>query len=84
VFFRDRNRSIMIFSGASESARQVSAAHLIIDHYISQYAGNLSVLDFEGSDNQSLSRFYKGFGSSDETYLKIIRNNLPAPWRWFK
>ncbi|HEX5002848.1 MAG TPA: GNAT family N-acetyltransferase [Bacteroidia bacterium] len=84
VFFRFKDRFTMIFSGTSELARQVSALHLLIDKFIQQHAGKAGILDFEGSDNANLARFYKGFGSFETIYLKLVRNQLPVPFRWFK
>jgi len=84
VFFRFMDTFTMIFSGASELARQVSAPHLLIDKFIQLHAGKPGTLDFEGSDNENLARFYRSFGSLESIYLKVVRNNLPVPFRWFK
>jgi hypothetical protein len=84
VFFNYRNRRTLIFSGTIEEGKAVSAAHLLVDHYIGKIAGKQGILDFEGSDNANLARFYKSFGSKESPYLKLTMNRLPIPWKWFK
>ncbi|MBK7391410.1 MAG: hypothetical protein IPI23_20775 [Bacteroidetes bacterium] len=56
----------------------------LIDTYIKDVAGKIKILDFEGSNDQELARFYKSFGSTECVYLQIKKNQLPPPWKWFK
>jgi hypothetical protein len=51
---------------------------LIIDQFIKQNAGSKLTLDFEGSNNPDLARFYKSFGATMLTYPKIIRSKYPG------
>ena len=57
---------------------------LIIDHFIEKHQRELKVLDFEGSMNDDLSRFYRSYGSQEIVYLQIRKNTLPIPFRWLK
>ena len=49
----------------------------MIDQFIRENAGTSSTLDFEGSNDANLGRFYAGFGSARVTYYRYRRNNLP-------
>jgi hypothetical protein len=84
VFFLSHEGACFIFSGNSEEGKAHSAMHGLIHHFIVENAGKYSFLDFEGSNNDSLARFYSGFGASESVYLRITRNLLPPPWCWFK
>lgn len=84
VFFKSFNRYIFIFSGNNGHARDRGAMHFLIASFIKKHAGEDVYLDFEGSNNQSLYRFYKSFGGFKTTYQKLVINRLPLLLRWFK
>jgi len=84
VFFYSHNGAIFIFSGATQEGKSLSAMHYLIDEFVKEHALTLNQLDFEGSNDPDLARFYKGFGSTEFVYLQIKKNLLPAPWKWFK
>ncbi len=79
IFVKSHQRLTFLFSGASAIGKEKNAMTLLIDYVIQQTAGNLLVLDFEGSDNPNLARFYKGFGSHPVSYPGIMINRLPLP-----
>jgi hypothetical protein len=56
----------------------------IINSFIREHSGEKLYLDFEGSMDANLSRFYKSFGSKEIVYLQIRKNNLPVLLRWLK
>ncbi|MCO5264962.1 MAG: hypothetical protein M9948_03645 [Lentimicrobium sp.] len=51
---------------------------LLIDHFIKNFSGNHLTLDFEGSNDANLARFYSSFGSTRVTYPSIRLNNFPS------
>ena len=75
---------IFLFSATGPESRETGSMALIIDHFIEKHQQENKVLDFEGSMDDHLSRFYKGFGSQEIVYLQNIKNTLPIPFRWFK
>jgi hypothetical protein len=77
VFFRSHKKTILIFSGSTAEARNNGAMSAIIDRYIADHAGENLTLDFEGSNEKNLARFYAGFGSKECVFLQIKINNLP-------
>ncbi|MFP4289309.1 MAG: GNAT family N-acetyltransferase [Bacteroidales bacterium] len=78
IFFHSHKKSVLIFSGNNEEAKKNGAMTAIIDHYIRDYAGQNITLDFEGSNNESLARFYSSFGSKECVYLQLRINKFPV------
>jgi hypothetical protein len=78
VFFKIHKKAIFIFSGLSPEGREKRAMFFLVDHFIKEHSSTHLTLDFEGSNDEALSRFYKGFGSSRIDFMRISRNTLPA------
>lgn len=78
VFLRSSKKVIFSFSGLSDSGRDKRAMFFLIDHFIREHANKHLTLDFDGSNDESLARFYKGFGSTRLEFTRISRNTLPA------
>jgi hypothetical protein len=76
VFYRSHNKSILLFSGSDQAARENGAMFLLVDSFIKDHAGQQLVLDFEGSSDKNLARFYSGFGSKEYVFLQIRMNRL--------
>lgn len=74
-----RRKVIFFFSAVSTEGRNQGAMPFLIDTFIREHAGTGLVLDFEGSNNPDLARFYAGFGSKRFTYPRISKNNLSIP-----
>jgi lipid II:glycine glycyltransferase (peptidoglycan interpeptide bridge formation enzyme) len=79
VFLIAMGRAVMIFSAVSDSGRSINAMHRIIDHFIQQHSQQNLILDFEGSNDEQLARFYKSFGATNSPYLRIRHNKIPLP-----
>lgn len=75
---------IFLFSASNREAKGNGAMFFLIDYFIRENAQKKLALDFEGSNNPDLARFYKGFGSKECHYLQIRKNNLPWYIRWVK
>ncbi|TND09789.1 MAG: hypothetical protein FD123_913 [Bacteroidetes bacterium] len=85
AFFTDSNgKVIFLFSGTSVAARESGAMFFLVDHFISENAQKNLVLDFEGSNDENLARFYKGFGAKEYVYLQARKNELPWPVKLLK
>jgi hypothetical protein len=63
----------------NEEGRETRAMFYLIDRYIHLNAGLPATLDFEGSDIESVARFYKGYGATPSTYTSLRINRLPWP-----
>ena len=79
VFLKVEDRIIFLFSGLNEEGKQVAAMPYLIDSVIQQYAGKNIILDFEGSNDSGIARFYSGFGASQCLYPGIKLYRFP---RW--
>jgi hypothetical protein len=84
IFLQSDHEYIFLFSATNDEARKAGAMSQIIDNFIRDHAGEKMKLDFEGSMDKNLARFYKSFGSKEVVYLQIKKNNLPPYVRWIK
>src|SRR5258706_4789451 len=84
VFFFSHTRAYYILVGNHPDSRNTGASHALIDAFIKDHAGEGMVLDFEGSDIESLALFYNGFGATKEIYPAIRWNRLPWYLKWMK
>lgn len=84
VFFRFKNRLTFLFSGNSQRGKDVGALFFLLNSVVKKYAKSGFMLDFEGSQNEGLQRFYKGFGATEENYRFYKVNNLPSILKRFK
>lgn len=77
IFARSKSKMIFLFSGLSEEGKQTNAMAYLINSFIKEHSQQNLTLDFEGSNDPNLARFYKSFGSKLCTYPHIIINRLP-------
>ncbi len=77
VLLFSHHKAIFIFSGTGSEARATGAMSLLIDRIIQDSAGNHLTLDFEGSNDANLARFYGSFGAARTTYPSLRFNHLP-------
>jgi lipid II:glycine glycyltransferase (peptidoglycan interpeptide bridge formation enzyme) len=77
IFIASHSKVIFLFSGTSQEARNTGAMHFLIDHFIRKNAQRNLTLDFEGSNDSNLARFYKSFGAKECTYMMFVKNDLP-------
>lgn len=83
-FVHDTNRSIFLFSGVNETGKEVGAMAYLVDQYIKLNSEKAITLDFEGSNDAGVGRFYKGFGARECVYLQLKINRLPPYLKWLK
>ncbi|HKK09300.1 MAG TPA: hypothetical protein VJ939_00615 [Bacteroidales bacterium] len=77
IFIRSKNRWIFLFSGATELAKETGAMPFLIDRFIMNHASSNNTLDFEGSNDDNLARFYQSFGAKKGIYYQFRKNTLP-------
>lgn len=81
LWVRSHQKAVFLFSALSDTGKKSNAMPWLIDLYISQHAGKSLTLDFEGSNNPGLARYYSSFGAKKVTYQRYIHNSLPYPMR---
>ena len=83
AFFVMHNKKIIfLFSGTSKDARNTGALSYLIDQVIKKYSSQGWILDFEGSNDANLARYYKGFGAKKTIYYSIMVNRFNPFLRW--
>ena len=80
-FMKNNNRLVFLFSGSNAKARETSAMTFMLDAVIEEHSPSRMVLDFEGSNDENLARFYKGFGAKEITYPGLVVNKMGFPLR---
>jgi len=61
---------------SSPEGKEKSAMFLLFNYLIEKYSNSNIILDFEGSNIDSVARFYKGFGAMKTTYNTLIINKI--------
>lgn len=84
IFTLDKKRITFLFSGMNNAFKEDRPMFFLINEVIKSNSEKPLIFDFEGSDNDELARFYKGFGGREVFYLHVKRNTLPYPVRLFK
>ncbi len=79
-----KNRAYYILVGNHPNGKTIGASHALINAFIKDNAGKDLLLDFEGSDIQSLAFFYSSYGAKAEMYVGIKWNSLPRLMKIFK
>lgn len=75
-FMISHKKIVFLFSGADESNKELHGLTFLLDYVIEKYSRTDYILDFEGSDNEGLARFYKGFGGKEIFYSELKFNKL--------
>lgn len=75
-FVIHKNRITFLGSSSSKEGYVKQAAFLIFDKIIEKYSGRDSILDFEGSKNEGVARFYKGFGGKPTEYGQVSNRSF--------
>jgi hypothetical protein len=78
IFLKSHQKAVFLFSAVSAEGRACGAMSLLIDSFIMQHASSQLTIDFEGSNDPNLSRFYKSFGAKALAYPHITLKRLPV------
>ncbi|MFC2089433.1 hypothetical protein ACFLT1_01555 [Bacteroidota bacterium] len=71
IFAFSKSRGHYLMSASSEIGKEYRAMFLLVDTFVSMYAGTNIKLDFEGSNIASIARFFRGFGAKPEIYQRV-------------
>lgn len=74
VFFsRWKNRLCYLFSASSEKGKEMRLSFAIVNSVLLNTKNEEYILDFEGSMDDNIARFFKGFGAKEEKYFQILK-----------
>ncbi len=77
LWVTSHHKTIFLFSALSQEGKQQYAMPWLIDTFIKENSGKNLTLDFEGSNDGGLARFYASFGSEKVIYHRYVQNTLP-------
>jgi len=83
-FVYANNKACFILSLSNLEGKEQGAMFLLVDEFIKDFSNRNLILDFEGSNIDSIARFYKGFGANPFNYSSIRANKLPFPFKLLK
>lgn len=83
VFMCSHDRIVFLFSASDYSHKEKHALTFIIDNVLRDFSETQYIFDFEGSDIDSLARYYKGFGAKEVFYPELRYNNMRGLMRLF-
>lgn len=83
-FVKHQGRAVFLFSAVSPYGRTVKAMPFLINEFIIYNSQKMDLLDFEGSKQEGLARFYKSFGAENRPYPSLQLNRLPKIISWLK
>ena len=74
VFFsRWKNRLCYLFSASSIKGKDLRLSFAIVNSALMDSNNEGYILDFEGSMDENIARFFKGFGAKEEKYFQILK-----------
>lgn len=82
IWAYSHQKAIFLFSALSEDGKAKGVMPWMIDTFIRERAGSSITLDFEGSNDENLARFYASFGSRKTSYLRYRHNTLPPLYNY--
>jgi hypothetical protein len=83
AFFVYHGKRLIYLNGVSNQKGKANGAmFFLFDQIIQRYAESKLFLDFEGSMNPGIARFFSGFGAQEEIYHHCRYNTLPIPFKW--
>ncbi len=77
ILVESNRKVIFLFSATNAEAKSSGAMSFLIDSFIKENSQRNLTLDFEGSNDPNLARFYKSFGAKECIYFHYKKNDLP-------
>ncbi len=64
------NRYTFLFSGRDAVSDENRSMFLLVDRFLQAHAGSETLLDFNGSNNEAVAKFYLGFGAESCSFVQ--------------
>ncbi len=81
AFFITGKKRSVVFHSTNPEGKQLKTTFALINHFIQQHAQQDLILDFAGSDIESIAQFNLGFGAIAKKYPTLSINRLPPLFR---
>ena len=79
VFFMLFRKTVILLKNfTTDAGKQNGAMYKLIDHAVKELGGRYELLDFGGSDVESVAGFNKKFGATDAFYIFLSLDQSPA------
>jgi hypothetical protein len=72
-----KNKIVLMQLGCNAEGYRTGATSLLLDSIFERFAEKKEICDFEGSNTESIARFYAGFGGSIAPYPEVSIENIP-------
>jgi hypothetical protein len=66
---------VFLLSASNDRGKELRGMFLVLDTFIQMHAGDINMLDFEGSNISSIARFFQGFGAKARIYQRVSFQN---------
>lgn len=76
-FIKSHYKAIYLLSASSTEGKKNGGMFAIVNQFIKDHSEKNITLDFEGSNQETISRFFKGFGAKPINFYRVIINRLP-------
>ncbi len=67
-YIKSATKLVNLFNFIVPEGKEFQGMYLLLNHWITEHSSSNLTLDFEGSEIQSIARFYGGFGATPKTY----------------
>ncbi|MBS1628365.1 MAG: hypothetical protein JSR09_01020 [Bacteroidetes bacterium] len=85
ILLKDSRRFYNILNYTSPKGRELNANYFLYDSLFEELQDEgISLFDFEGSNIESIKKFYEKFGATNQPYYHWHFNNLSFPLKFFK
>ncbi|QEC68818.1 hypothetical protein FRZ67_16440 [Panacibacter ginsenosidivorans] len=78
LLLKDKQRLYNLMNSTTGAGRKTEANHFLFDEIFKEFAGSKLLFDFEGSDINSIRKFYEKFDVVNQSYQRLHFNNLPG------
>lgn len=80
-FIKHHQTLYLLQASATGEAKKNGAMYLLLDAVFKEFSAKFRLFDFGGSNIKGVADFNRNFGAGDTTYMRIKKNDLPAPVR---
>lgn len=81
-WLKDGNRLVYLQAASNEMGKKSAAAFGLVDEVLKKHTESNMLIDFEGSENPGVARFYQGFNAKNEAFPLIKSKSMQMIQKW--